>query len=321
MRWTRPDGGMYVWLRCPDEVETGPESRFMQACMREGVLYVPGQFCYERKPAPRRRITKRACATASPPRPAAGSRAPPRPRRPGGNADAEDRAAIVCGMQGVKRESATMAADRKPYVVGIVGGSASGKSAFVRDLGARLPAGTSSLVSQDNYYRRLEEQERDPSGQANFDLPTSFHRDCSSPTSGPDPWRNRHAQRVHLQSSPAASASITIPPADVILVEGLFLLHYEEIRALLDLRVFVEAKDEICKARRLKRDALERGYPMEHVEYKWTAHVLPAYQQFILPYRDEAHIIVTNHVNYDKGLEVVAHHVLAKLAERAESTS
>ena len=215
-----------------------------------------------------------------------------------------------------------MAADRKPYVVGIVGGSASGKSAFVRDLGARLPAGTSSLVSQDNYYRRLEEQERDPSGQANFDLPTSFHRDCfftdlGALIRGETVTRNEYTFN-HRQRP---GASITIPPADVILVEGLFLLHYEEIRALLDLRVFVEAKDEICKARRLKRDALERGYPMEHVEYKWTAHVLPAYQQFILPYRDEAHIIVTNHVNYDKGLEVVAHHVLAKLAERAESTS
>ena len=46
LRWTTPDGGMYVWLRCPPEMETGPESRFMQACLREGVLYVPGAFCY-----------------------------------------------------------------------------------------------------------------------------------------------------------------------------------------------------------------------------------------------------------------------------------
>jgi len=46
VRWTNPDGGMYVWLVLPPEVETGPESRFMKACLREGVLYVPGAFCY-----------------------------------------------------------------------------------------------------------------------------------------------------------------------------------------------------------------------------------------------------------------------------------
>jgi 2-aminoadipate transaminase len=46
MRWTWPEGGLYVWLLCPPEIETGPDSRFMQACLREGVLYVPGQFCY-----------------------------------------------------------------------------------------------------------------------------------------------------------------------------------------------------------------------------------------------------------------------------------
>ena len=46
IRWTIPEGGLYVWLRCPPEIETGPGSRFMAACLREGVLYVPGAFCY-----------------------------------------------------------------------------------------------------------------------------------------------------------------------------------------------------------------------------------------------------------------------------------
>lgn len=51
LRWTRPEGGMYVWLRCPQELETGPGSRFMEAALGEGVLYVPGVFCYERRGA------------------------------------------------------------------------------------------------------------------------------------------------------------------------------------------------------------------------------------------------------------------------------
>src|SRR5260370_910525 len=60
---------------------------------------------------------------------------------------------------------------RKPYLVGIVGGSASGKTSFLRDLLARLPAGKCAVVSQDNYYRTIDEQERDPEGNPNFDLP------------------------------------------------------------------------------------------------------------------------------------------------------
>jgi 2-aminoadipate transaminase len=48
LRWTRPEGGMYVWLRCPPQLETGPGSRFMEAALSAGVLYVPGVFCYEK---------------------------------------------------------------------------------------------------------------------------------------------------------------------------------------------------------------------------------------------------------------------------------
>ena len=104
--------------------------------------------------------------------------------------------------------------------------------------------------------------------------------------------------------------TITVEPATVILVEGLFLFHFEDIRALFELRVFIDAREDVCKQRRMSRDASERGYPAEHVEYQWENHVMPAYRQFVLPYRDEADVIVTNHDGYDTGLEVVAHHLM-----------
>jgi uridine kinase len=204
--------------------------------------------------------------------------------------------------------------NRKPYLVGIVGGSASGKTSFLRDLFARLPAGRCSIVSQDNYYRPIAEQQRDPSGEPNFDLPTSIHRDrffedlCALVRGETITQIEYTFNQVDRQGS-----LITVAPAEVILLEGLFLFHYEEIRALLDLRVFVEASEAVCKSRRLQRDAAERGYPPAYVEYQWNHHVLPAYQQYVLPHREQAHIIVTNHSSYDKGLEVVSHHVLAKI--------
>lgn len=203
----------------------------------------------------------------------------------------------------------------KPYLVGIVGGSASGKTSFLRDLLKRLPDKACAVVSQDNYYRPIDEQERDATGQHNFDLPTSiqrerFHHDLCRLLRGETitltEYTFNHRDKV--------GRLITIEPAPVLLLEGLFLFHYEEIRELIDLRVFVEAKEQVCKRRRLERDFLERGYPAEHVEYQWVQHVLPAYQQYVLPYREEAHLIVTNHVSYEKGLEVVAHHVMARIS-------
>ena len=203
---------------------------------------------------------------------------------------------------------------RKSYLVGIVGGSASGKTSFLRDLLARLPVGSCAVVSQDNYYRPIHEQERDANGQPNFDLPTSidrnrFHDDLCQLLRGVAISKTEYT----FNHRDRQGGVIVIEPTPVLILEGLFLFHYEEIRTLCDLRVFVEAHEEVCKKRRLERDLHERGYAPEYVEYQWEQHVLPAYRQYILPYREEAHIIVANHVSCEKGLEVVAHHVMAKL--------
>jgi uridine kinase len=203
---------------------------------------------------------------------------------------------------------------RKPYLVGIVGGSASGKTSFLRDLLARLPADRCAVLSQDNYYRSLAEQQRDAHGQANFDLPTAIHRehfhaDLEKLLRGETVTRTEYT----FNQRDRTGRTITVAPATIVVVEGLFVLHYEEIRALFDLRVFIDAREDACKKRRLERDAAERGYDAAHVEYQWEHHVLPAYRQFILPYRDEAHVIVANHGGYEKGLQVVADHLSAVL--------
>ena len=203
---------------------------------------------------------------------------------------------------------------RKPYIVGIGGGSASGKTSFLRDLVARLPERACCVVSQDNYYRTIDEQMRDANGLPNFDMPTAFHRqrffeDMCAVMRGEAVTKTEYT----FNHRERPGNLITIEPADVVIMEGLFVFHYEEIRSLLDLRVFIDAREELCKERRLTRDTHERGYSPEQTAYQWEHHVLPAYRQFILPYREDAHLIVANHVDYEKGLEVVTHHVMAKL--------
>jgi uridine kinase len=196
----------------------------------------------------------------------------------------------------------------KPVLIGIGGGSASGKTSFLRDLAAQLPG--CSILSQDNYYHPMETQQRDSNGWFNFDLPGAidrerFHADLRSLLRGESVTKTEYT----FNQPRELAATITIHPAAVLIVEGLFLFHYSEIRTVLDLSVFLEADEAICKQRRIDRDQRERGYSAAEAIYQWENHVLPAYRQYVLPYRDQAHVIVANHTDYDVGLATVVQHV------------
>ena len=87
---------------------------------------------------------------------------------------------------------------------------------------------------------------------------------------------------------------LEIKPAPILIVEGLFILHFREIASSLDLKIFIEADDHIALQRRVKRDLVERGYSREDVMYRWVNHVAPAYNAYLLPYKGECDQVITN---------------------------
>ena len=192
----------------------------------------------------------------------------------------------------------------KPIVVGITGGSGSGKTRFMNKLMEKLP--DSSLHSMDNYYIEIDKQPRDENGVENFDKLESidlerYVQDLRKLLAGDA----LEIDEYTFNNDKSTSKKIRIPASRIILVEGIFVLAVEEIRSLLDLKLFVDAPDYLMMSRRIIRDAEERGYDLHDVIYRFQHHVTPAFKQHIEPSRQWADLIIPNYTSFDTALKVI----------------
>lgn len=194
----------------------------------------------------------------------------------------------------------------KPFIVGITGGSGSGKTTFIRRIRAQFSASELCIISQDEYYRPLEEQIKDENSVENFDLPHSindalFFADIQKLIAG-----HSVEKLEYIFNKPDVQPVIKIfSPAPIIVVEGLFVFHFEQLKQLFDLKVFFHAEDHLKLTRRILRDQIERGYPMDDVLYRFEHHVMPSFKKFIEPYMYEADVVINNNQNFEKGLDVI----------------
>jgi len=203
---------------------------------------------------------------------------------------------------------------KKPFLIGITGGSGSGKTTFIRQLRDGLDGKLVSYLSMDDYYLPREQQKVDNQGIINFDRPKSiyrdeFVRDLKKLCAGKTITRQEYVFNNEL----ATPRQIIVNPAPVIIVEGLFVFHYKELRKMLDLRIFLHAKDNLKVIRRIKRDQIERNYPLDDVLYRYEHHVLPSYEKYVEPYIGKADIIVNNNTDFNMGLQVVRAFVKTKI--------
>lgn len=194
----------------------------------------------------------------------------------------------------------------KPFIVGITGGSASGKTSFLKGVLNAFPNDQICLISQDNYYRTLDEILKDDQGIHNFDLPETIDHHLYAQHIEQLRLGQTVYQKEYVFNNPdVVPRMLTFRPAPIIVVEGIFVFHFRELADQMDLKIFIDAKNSIKLERRVKRDAEERGYDLDDVMYRWKYHVKPTYKQFIKPYRAEADIVIPNNVHYQKGLDVV----------------
>lgn len=183
----------------------------------------------------------------------------------------------------------------KPFVIGICGGSGSGKTTLLRKLKNALGEERVSVFTMDNYYLPKDQQAKDKNNITNFDLPTALdekklNEDLSAIIGG----QNIQVKEYFFNAPVNQTKTILIKPKEVLIVEGLFLFHYEFVKKMLDFSIYVEVSSKHQFSRRIERDQKTRGYTKEDISYQWYEHVVPCFEKYILPYRHEASFIFNN---------------------------
>ena len=203
---------------------------------------------------------------------------------------------------------------QKPFIVGITGGSASGKTTFLKKLIASFTPEDVCLISQDNYYHPRENQLVDENGVINFDLPSSidsaaYARDVLQLSKGEPVTR----QEYTFNNPGVIPKELVFKPAPIVVVEGIFVFYFEEVARHLDLRIYIDAEEHVKLHRRIMRDAEERGYGLDDVLYRYTNHVAPTYDKYIRPFKYDADLIIPNNRHFEKGLEVLVSFLQTKI--------
>ncbi|HEX4180103.1 MAG TPA: uridine kinase, partial [Caulobacteraceae bacterium] len=179
------------------------------------------------------------------------------------------------------------------WIVGVAGGSGSGKSLFARALAERLGPRTVVLISEDDYYRRFDHPGFDPR-RFDFDVPSARdHAQLAGHLQrlrqGFTVDRPVYSFRIHAPLKRRAPT----PPADVVIVEGLHVLHDPAVRAGLDFSIFLEVDDDLRFIRRLLRDIRERGRSVRGVTDQYLATVKPAHSRYVAPAKALADLVLT----------------------------
>ena len=192
----------------------------------------------------------------------------------------------------------------KPFIIGIAGPSSSGKSELAKQLVAHLPG--TSVVSLDSYYRELTGYSFDQRAHYNFDHPDALE------------WELLHEQLLGLAHGEPIEEPVYdfathsrvpgrkhVEATEFIIVEGLFVFYWDALRAMIDLKVFVNASDDVCFERRLHRDIAERGRTRESVYEQYAKTVRPGREQYVMPTMQLADLVVSGEESLAKSTSAV----------------
>lgn len=181
----------------------------------------------------------------------------------------------------------------KPLLIGITGGTGSGKSTVAKAIYDSLPKNNIVIIEQDSYYKDQSHLSSEERTKTNYDHPLAFDTDLLV-SHLKDLINNKPIDKplydftVHNRMK----ETVRIEPKEIIILEGILILDSPEIRKLLDIKIFVDTDADIRIIRRIQRDMKERGRTLDSIIKQYTEVVKPMHYEFIEPTKRYADIII-----------------------------
>ena len=200
-------------------------------------------------------------------------------------------------------------------IIGIAGGSGSGKTTVVKAITEQLKERV-TVIPQDAYYKDLSHYSAQQKRDHNFDHPDSidFELLCEQLQQLKDGKSVEQPVYSYITCSRSKEETVTVHPADVIIVEGILIFTCEKVREQMDIKLFVDADDDDRLMRVISRDILERGKTVDWVIERYTKTVKPMYLQFIEPSKRYADIIIPQGGHNKVAIEVISATIEKSLA-------
>jgi uridine kinase len=203
----------------------------------------------------------------------------------------------------------------RPLIIGIAGGSGSGKSTVSRKVAESLAPASVAFIDMDGYYRNFAHLPMEERRRINWDHPDAFDLDLFVSQLGELAAGRPICKPVYdFVSHTRGPRTEEVPPSQVIVVDGILLFVDERVRALCDVKVYVDADADIRLIRRIRRDMNKRGRPLEEIIDQYLSTVQPMHLQFVEPSKRYADVIVPRGGHNAIAIEMIVAKIQRRLA-------
>ncbi len=203
------------------------------------------------------------------------------------------------------------------FIIGIAGGTGSGKTTVVKKLIERLPKGEVTVIPLDSYYNDSSHIPMEERQKINFDHPNAFEWSLLSKHLDMLKAGKTVEQPIYdYITSSRLKQTITVGPSEIVIVEGILTLHDPQLREQMDLKVFVDADADDRLIRVIKRDIVERGRTVEAVIERYQRVLKPMHEQFIEPCKRYANVIIPQGGHNNAAINMMAKFIKQQLRDK-----